>query len=105
MKIATVLTRELVLGLLLLGIGAMALPLAVYWVGQQVVGEYGTGGGPFDLLNDLWTALARAEAAAWLLVLSPYVVWQLARLTVRIWRARKPPVTGVTVSDRDGRAA
>lgn len=69
---------EFVLAAALLAAGLLPLPLAVYWVGQFVVGPY-EGGGLVDLLDNLWTELARGSITAWILVLSPYVVIQCIR--------------------------
>jgi hypothetical protein len=88
--------RELVIAGLAFGAGIFALPFAIYWVGRQVFGEYGRGGGNvIDLAEGIWTALLNLAPAAWLLVLSPYVLLQLLRLLRRIWRSR---VIGVTES-------
>lgn len=65
----------------------MLLPLAIYWVGREVAGEY-AGGGPLALADQIWSDLIRFEPSAWLLVLSPYLFVQLARLVRRTCRAR-----------------
>ncbi|HEY8521690.1 MAG TPA: hypothetical protein VIN61_16590 [Gammaproteobacteria bacterium] len=72
----------------LLSFGVLVLPFAIYVVGVQVVGPYAEGEGVLDLAADVWTALGRGQLAAWLLVLAPYLVVQLARLTRLIWRSR-----------------
>lgn len=79
---------EAAIALALLSFGVLVLPLAVYLVGVQVVGPYSEGEGMLDLATDVWTALGRREIAAWILVLAPYLVVQLARLTRLIWRSR-----------------
>jgi len=53
-----------------------------------VAGEYAAGGGPLALADQVWSDLIQLEPSAWLLVLSPYVFVQLARLIRRTWRAR-----------------
>jgi hypothetical protein len=68
-------------------VGLLLLPPAVYWVGRQVAGDYGAGGGPFALTDQIWADFIGLEPAAWLLVLSPYLLLQLVRLIGRTWRA------------------
>ena len=79
------LRNEAILAGLMLAFGLFILPVAIYFVGQQIIGEY-EGGGVVGLVLELWSALVRADAVAWILVLSPYLVVQLLRLTWRIWR-------------------
>ena len=84
-------TRELGLLLGLLFVGMVLLPVAVYVVGQAIFGEYGGGsyGGFFD---DLSGRVRAGDAAAWFLVLSPYLGWQTLRLMALGWRlaGRRP---------------
>jgi hypothetical protein len=92
------LRRELIIAGVLAAIGLIALPLAIYFVGQRIVGPYGgegTEGGSLDLSASIWAAMAGGDWAAWLLVLSPYVFVQLIRLSMRIARPRHR-VTTVT---------
>lgn len=69
----------LFLALLLFGI--LILPIAVYFVGQLVFGEYG-GTGFSDFYGRLHYELRSGSAVSWYLVLSPYLGWQLFRLTL-----------------------
>ena len=78
--------REVVLAALLIGFGLLALPFAVYLVGQRILGEYGEGLGPLTLAETIWLDLLSFRPAAWILVLSPYLTIQLARGVLRIWR-------------------
>lgn len=80
--------REIAIAAALLAVGLVLLPLAVYWVGRHVAGEYAGGGGPLGLADQIWSDLIQLEPAAWLLVLSPYLFVQLARLLRRTWRPR-----------------
>lgn len=77
---------ELVLAATLLCVGLIVLPVAVYWVGQFVVGEYENDGGILGLLGAIWSDLGRGRIPAWILVLSPYVVIQLLRLAKAVMR-------------------
>ena len=78
--------REVVLAALLIGFGLLALPFAVYLVGQRVLGEYGEGLGAMALAETIWLDLLSFRVAAWVLVLSPYLTIQLVRGVRRIWR-------------------
>jgi hypothetical protein len=78
--------RELVIAAVLFGFGFLALPFAIYWVGTELIGEYAPEANVLTLAERIWTDLLRLEPVAWLLVLSPYAVLQLMRLTRRVWR-------------------
>ena len=78
--------RELVLAGSLLGVGIFLLPVAVYLVGQTVVGEYPADGGVLALAADIWVDAVRGSPLALVLVLSPYGVVQFLRLSRRLWR-------------------
>ena len=80
--------RELVIAATLFGCGFLLLPPAIYWVGREVVGEYGGNGGVVALADQIWADFLALEPAAWVLVFSPYLVLQLIRLIRRTWRAR-----------------
>ncbi|HEX6994110.1 MAG TPA: hypothetical protein VF339_08175 [Gammaproteobacteria bacterium] len=77
---------ELILALTLLAFGMLALPIAVYWVGQLVIGGYESEGGVAGLIGAIWDDLGRGSPAAWILVLSPYVVIQLFRVAFKLLR-------------------
>ncbi len=72
------------LGFLLFGL--LILPIAVYIVGGAVFGEYG-GDGFFAFYGMVQNAIRNGESAILFLVLSPYLAWQIFRLT--IWGFRK----------------
>jgi len=78
-------SRELALFLVLFFVGIAILPLSVYVVGFTMFGEYG-GTGFSAFFADLHAELRSGDLAIWFLVLAPYVVWQLFRLTVHIFR-------------------
>lgn len=83
---------------LLFACGLVLLPPAIFFVGQQVVGEYAPNGELFDLVFAIWGDLATPSAAAWLLVLSPYIVIQLLRFSKRQWRGPRPAPKSVNES-------
>jgi len=80
--------REVAIAAALLAFGLLALPFAVYVVGQQMLGEYGDGLGALALAENIWADLLSFRLPAWVLVLSPYLTIQLARGVRRIWRRR-----------------
>lgn len=82
----TTIKRELVLAGSLLGLGFFVLPGAVYLVGQTVVGEYPADGGVLALAVNVWADMVRGNPLALALVLSPYGIVQLLRLSRRLWR-------------------
>ena len=82
----TTIKRELVLAGSLLGLGLFVLPGAVYLVGQTVVGEYPADGGILALAVNIWAELVRGNPLALALVLSPYGIVQLLRLSRQLWR-------------------
>ena len=80
--------KEITLFLISALAGIIVLPIAIYLVGNLVFGEYGKGGysGFFiDILADLLTG----TGTIWFLILSPYIVLQILRLTRHILRVFK----------------
>ncbi len=84
--------RELTTFLSLVLFGLLILPIAIYMVGKSVFGEYG-GTGFSDFYGTLHSAIRDGEPAVLFLALSPYLIWQLSRLTVwgfrQTWRRRQ----------------
>ncbi len=78
-------TKESAIFLCLLFFGLLILPFAVYMVGKSVFGEYG-GTGFSAFYGTLHSAIWNGEPAVLFLVLSPYLIWQLTRLTIRGFR-------------------
>lgn len=83
------LRREIVIGGVLFAFGFFILPLAIYWVGRELIGPYSTdpAAGAFALAESIWSDLLGLRPAAWALVLAPYGLVQLLRLARRAWRA------------------
>ena len=84
--------KESAVFLCLLFFGLLLLPLAVYLVGEVVFGAYG-GTGFSAFYGTLQRAFRDGEPAVLFLVFSPYLVWQLSRLTIwgfrQSWRRRQ----------------
>jgi len=77
--------KESVLFLYLFAAGLIVLPTLIYFVGKSLFGEYG-GTGFSAFYGMLHSGLRSGELAVWFLVLTPYIVWQLLRLTLRVFR-------------------
>ncbi|NCF51245.1 hypothetical protein GWP57_06515 [Gammaproteobacteria bacterium] len=77
--------KEAALMLVLLFFGLALLPVAIFLVGQNVFGHYG-GYGYGHFFGELIDNFLAGRPAACFLVLSPYLTWQLVRLTVFGWR-------------------
>jgi hypothetical protein len=75
-----ILARESALLLSLLLAGMVVLPAAIFLVGQVVFGTYGDGGFA-DFYSNLHAELRSGDIVVWYLILSPYIAWQLLRLT------------------------
>jgi hypothetical protein len=80
--------REATIAAALVGFGLLVLPFAVYLVGQLLLGDYGDNAGPMALAEAIWLDLLSLRAPAWLLVLSPYLIVQVARSVRRVWRPK-----------------
>ena len=78
-------TKELALFAILLFFGLVVLPIAIWFVGKAVFGAYG-GAGYMDFFGTLSAKIRSGDVVAWFLVLSPYLVWQIVRLTALGWR-------------------
>ena len=81
--------RELTIAAALLAFGLIVLPIAIYVVGQQLIGEYDTDAGWLALAEHIWIDFLSLRATAWILVLGPYVTVQLIRWTRRVWRPKE----------------
>ena len=72
------LKKESLLFLYLFLAGILLLPIAIYFIGFTLFGEYsGTGFSAF--YGSLHSSLRSGELAVWFLVLSPYLILQLIR--------------------------
>jgi hypothetical protein len=74
----------LLFGLLFLGF--VIMPIAIFWIGPYVLGEFG-GYGYSDFFGGLSARIRSGDFVAWLFVLSPYLVWQILRITLFAFRA------------------
>jgi hypothetical protein len=84
-------SREvLILGSALL-IGLIAVPLAIWFVGNRILGPYthgtNTHAGPMALLGDFFVGLSHGEISYWVVALGPALIILLARAA---WALIKP---------------
>lgn len=77
--------RESILLIACLIFGISALPAAIFAVGRSIFGDYG-GGYIGDFFSSLFDDILSFDPVVWFLVLSPYVVIQGTRATVRAFR-------------------
>ena len=82
--------RELVTFVLLALLGVFFLPLAIYLVGNEIFGAF-SGSGFGDFYRTLHSDLRDGQPVVLFLLLSPYLVWQLLRLTFYTFRRMAPP--------------
>ena len=76
-----ILRKESLLLLYLFLAGILLLPIAIYFVGYALFGEYG-GSGFSAFYGSLHGSLRSGELPVWFLVLSPYLIVQTIRGTV-----------------------
>ena len=62
-----VLKREVIIGAALFAFGFFVLPLAIYWVGRELIGEYAPDAGVWTLMESIWADLLSFRLAAWLI--------------------------------------
>jgi len=79
--------KEVLLALALLVCGLVILPILIYVVGQQIIGEYEDGLlGFYEAIAD---ALIEGSVFAWILILWPYLTVQLFRFSLWLRKLRR----------------
>ena len=86
---------ELIFNGVLVLIGVLLLPAAVFYTGQELLGEYATDGrGLLHLYASVLKDMGRGEPAAWALCLSPVLGITLLRvLWLPLRRGSRPQPT------------
>ena len=79
------LKKEAAIFVAMLFLGLVILPLAIWFVGDVVFGDYG-GTGYGDFFGNLTLRIVSGNLAAWFLVLSPWFTLQVIRLAFAGWR-------------------
>jgi hypothetical protein len=78
--------KESILFLVLLLTGLLLLPTIIYFVGKAVFGAY-EANGFMTFYGMLHSELRSGVPVVWFLMLSPYIIWQLFRMT--FWGFRR----------------
>ncbi|MBT8081743.1 MAG: hypothetical protein KJO56_04885 [Gammaproteobacteria bacterium] len=81
-----IIRKETALFLVLLLFGLVVLPMCIWFTGQIVFGAYG-GTDYGEFFGALNMRIRSLDPFAWFLVLSPWLVCQVARLMRLGWRA------------------
>ena len=71
--------------------GALLVPAAAYVAGKRLIGAYEGKLGFMDYADSIYAAAGRGELLAWLVLLSPLLVWLTWYLILCLWR--RLPVT------------
>ncbi|MFZ1625481.1 MAG: hypothetical protein WAU48_11990 [Gammaproteobacteria bacterium] len=66
--------------------GALLVPVFAYVAGKRLIGAYEGKLGFMDYADSIYTAAGRGEALAWLILLSPMLVWLVWYLILRLQR-------------------
>ncbi|MEZ5561619.1 MAG: hypothetical protein R3F27_01510 [Gammaproteobacteria bacterium] len=75
--------------LLLAGLGlagAVVVPAVAYTAGKRLIGAYEGKLGFMDYADSIYAAASRGELLAWLILLSPALVWLVWFLILRLQR-------------------
>ena len=81
-----IIRKETALFLVLFLFGLVVLPICIWFTGKIVFGAY-DGNGYGDFFGVLSARIRSFDPFAWFLVLSPWLVFQMARLMLLGWRA------------------
>ena len=69
-----------------LALGALVMPALIYLAGTTALGQY-EGGSLTRTYQGVLGGLHRGSVPSWIVVLGPYLLWQLWRLLRTWWRA------------------
>ena len=84
--------RELILAAVLSLAGLGLLPLAIFLIGERLLGEYSTeGAGVLHLYGQILRDMGSGSLVAWILVLSPWLGILLLRLLWWPLKGRRLP--------------
>jgi hypothetical protein len=102
--------RELILIGVALLIGFVVVPLAIWLVGNRILGPYSHGSnphaGPMALLGDFFAGLSLGWVSFWVVALGPLAIIQLGRLAWLLINPnprQRPPNPGVSVNKSNAR--
>jgi hypothetical protein len=87
-------SRELIILVSALIIGFVAVPLAIWFVGNRILGPYthgtNTRAGPMALLGDFFVGLSHGSITYWVVALGPACIILFARIAWALIRPRRP---------------
>lgn len=69
----------------LLFVGIVLVPIAIYFVGASIFGEYG-GNGYGEFFGSLSGKIRSGDRVSWFLILSPYLAILVLRMAAWGWR-------------------
>ncbi len=85
-KLLTTVLRWLLLFTVLGLAGALLVPAIAYVAGKRLIGSYEGKLGFIDYADSIYAAASRGEVLAWLILLSPMLVWLVWYLLLRLQR-------------------
>ena len=97
--------RRLRIELLILGIalfcGLVLIPLAIWLVGNRILGPYSHGqdasnGGPMRLLGDFFSGLGHGSVIFWCVGIGPYAILSFARVLYLYLFSRSAPAASTS---------
>jgi hypothetical protein len=83
--LTTIIRWLLLVATLALG-GALIVPALAYAAGKRLIGAYEGKLGFMDYADSIYAAAGRGESLAWLILLSPTLVWLVWFLILRVQR-------------------
>jgi len=81
--------RELIIAACALLTGLLLLPMAIYFIGKEVLGDYALGG-LWALIGQFFKGLVQGSVSSWILALGPYAALLTARLFAFALRKARP---------------
>lgn len=72
----------------MLFVGILIIPVGIYFVGGKIFGDY-AGQGFGDFFGALQADFRSGQSVVLFLVFSPYIVWQVIRLSFRLFSILK----------------
>lgn len=77
--------KQLIIAAVGLIVGGGLLPLLIYFAGLALLGRY-EGASVGAVYHVVFAGLARGSSASWIVLLGPYVLFQLFRGLILWWR-------------------
>lgn len=71
--------------------GAILVPAAAYLAGKRLIGAYEGKLGFMDYVDSIYAGASRGELLAWLILLSPMLVWLIWYLVLHLQRRLLAP--------------